>query len=82
MMRSNSSPPSTLPTSAQSNTLETSESKTFKPNGFVNSLLHHQDDVMARLEGSVKLDEVDMVELVHHLNLIPHHFLEDTTQTG
>lgn len=38
-------------------------------------LLHHQDDVIAGLEGGVKLNEVDMVELVHHLNLIPHHFL-------
>lgn len=52
-----------------------SNKKPCKANGLVNLLLHHQDDVMAWLKGSVKLDEVDMVELVHHLNLIPHHFL-------
>lgn len=30
---------------------------------------------MARLEGGVQLDEVGVVQLVHHLDLIPHHFL-------
>lgn len=32
---------------------------------------------MAGLKGGVELDEVDVVELVHHLNLVPHHFLSD-----
>lgn len=32
---------------------------------------------MARLKGGVQLDEVGVVELVHHLDLIPHHLLRD-----
>lgn len=32
---------------------------------------------MARLEGGVELDEVGVVQLVHHLDLILYHFLED-----
>lgn len=40
-------------------------------------LFHDQDDVMARLKGGVQLDEVGVVELVHHLDLIPDHLLRD-----
>lgn len=32
---------------------------------------------MARLKGGVQLDEVGVVQLVHHLDLIPHHLLRD-----
>lgn len=35
---------------------------------------------MARLEGGVQLDEVGVVQLVHHLDLVPHHLLK--RQTG
>lgn len=31
---------------------------------------------MARLKGSIQLDEVGVVELVHHLDLISHHLLK------
>lgn len=40
-------------------------------------LFHDQNDVMPRLKGGVQLDEVGMVQLVHHLDLIPHHVLRD-----
>lgn len=45
-------------------------------------LFHDQDDVMARLKGGVQLDEVGVVQLVHHLDLIPHHVLRDKQTKG
>lgn len=32
---------------------------------------------MARLKGGVQLNEVGVVQLVHHLDLISHHLLTD-----
>lgn len=32
---------------------------------------------MARLKGGVQLDEIGVVELVHHLDLVPDHLLRD-----
>lgn len=40
-------------------------------------LFHDKDDVVARLEGGVQLDEVGMVQLVHHLDLVSHYLLRD-----
>lgn len=38
-------------------------------------LLHDEDDVVARLEGGIQLDEVGVVQLVHYLDLVPHYLL-------
>ena len=38
-------------------------------------LLHDQDEVVTGLEGSVQLDEVGVVQLVHHLDLVPDNLL-------
>lgn len=40
-------------------------------------LLHDQDEVMAGLKGSVQLDEVGVVQLVHHLDLVPDNLLSN-----
>lgn len=45
-------------------------------------LLHDQDEVMTGLKGSVQLDEVGVVQLVHHLDLIPDHLLRDVNTIG
>lgn len=37
---------------------------------------------MTGLKGSVQLDEVGVVQLVHHLDLIPDHFLRDANTIG
>ena len=38
---------------------------------------------MARLKGGVQLDEVGVVQLVHHLDFIPHNILRDKqSKTG
>lgn len=37
---------------------------------------------MTGLKGSVQLDEVGVVQLVHHLDLIPDHLLRDTNTIG
>lgn len=38
-------------------------------------LLHDQDEVVTGLKGGVELDEVGVVQLVHHLDLIPDYLL-------
>lgn len=40
-----------------------------------NSQLQEEDDLPGRLDGIVELDEVVVVQLVHHVDLQQHHFL-------
>lgn len=37
---------------------------------------------MTGLKGSIQLDEVGVVQLVHHLDLIPNHLLRDANTKG
>lgn len=80
MMRSNSSPPSTLQEREACNSVVLTGERGQRRN--TDLLLHDQDEVMTGLKGSIQLDEVGVVQLVHHLDLIPDHLLRDANTIG
>lgn len=46
------------------------------------SQLHEEDDLPRRLDGIVELDEVPVVQLVHHVDLQQHHLLRQQPHRG
>lgn len=46
------------------------------------SQLHEEDDLPGRLDGIIELDEVAVVQLVHHVDLQQHHFLRQDPPTA
>lgn len=41
------------------------------------SQLHEEDDLPGSLDGIIELDEVAVVQLVHHVDLQQHHLLQN-----
>lgn len=46
------------------------------------SQLHEEHDLLGRLDGVVQLDEVPVVQLVHHINFHLGHFLGGRSRTS
>lgn len=46
------------------------------------SQLHEEDDLSGCLNGIVELDEVAVVQLVHHIDLQQHHLLQKEPRGG